>query len=1430
MAKILSIFLAVTLLLPLFALLPIKASAYSYDDSAFFSRFDYTSHTGLSAVKSYVDAGDYTSAKRALLDYYIARKASGQTPAFEITQKDANIGMANLALDNIITGPYEFDVQIGMFTVSGVGSGSAQWYETDITQKVVSERDNANISIMLFARQKQRYPVIVLSRESSFYPTLVIEMDNGAQYRIAADKDTYIHSGNQSTSYATETELYIKEDAANGADSSGAFGNASRRAYINFPLSSIPEGRIKSATLNLYAYLAEDCTTGAKDVHVISVGDSTWNDASLTWGGINGSIYSWQGEAAGPTWVKPSGSDGEYLNVACRFWYARAMAWEYKKYLADPSGYPEGEAYGPQLLFLMNSFATACSAGFNRTLETGERLNRWTDVLYAMLDTPAMTPDIFCNLVNYMWGDCNSLATKDISNGSYWWSNWRVVANAGFAKAAEFFPEFTTYTAWHAKAKSNLEWTLDNLYNDDYSFKEAGPAYAIWCAELYSDAAIMCYNCGNPYDTIFNEKLRHATYYAMDMCYPDGYDTNIGDSNYKDQSHVFLRIGEYLNDDMLRCFTSSSAEGTALYNSRYYSDAHWATMRSGWDKENDVYINFHTNNADGHAHPDSAQMLLYAYGSPLLVDSGRYGYSGSSLFTLLRYSQAHNTVEVSGLSMGDHSQSGQDFSYWQSNGSFDFAQSAQHGYSNIIHTRSILFIKDGFAIVSDDINNTSSSSYTYLQNWHFMPSSNAAANGNNVSTAFADRANITISSPSANASVKDGYHSADYGLAAASKYASFSQNAVSAKFDTILYPTRANENVNIASQELSSDLDYSAVKFTIDGNESYFYNAHDSISERAFGAYTYDGKCAYAAADMYIAIGGSNLTHNGVALIECPYSVSDISARINGEALALDGSMLIPSTDESSGIRIYAPNAVSVTLNGIDVPFVRDGDYVIAAAEMEYDFVIDGVVYNKVSGENLVPNPSFETDTSSWGTWNGSAITSLGTFSRTNEQSHDGIYSILSNANGSGTSASNIVGQFPLNNSGSSKQYILSFWRYSGIDSITLTVGLASANGVTVDLACGGLGNLGTDTPSCNLTGLPQNQWHQMQYLLTSSPESTNAIFYARWLGTSTYFDDFELYEVAAVQDATSLHIRHVDENGTEIADTNVLYPTSTGTYIYEDAPGYIVFNGNAYTLNSDNTFSLLIQNGSNDLVLEYTKSDVSLAPTADKTVNMGSGLLEESSTVRATGSNAASRRNGYVKFTLPALDAANIVSASLYLKAQGGNNGNTIVHLYEADSEWSETDAAVPDKGPQIATCSISLAEANAHKSLAFDVTDYIKDSSSGGDVSFVLAADTDGSTTGNLVSFYSRENTDTLASPPMLCIEYLMTFDGETASVDYNSGNVYIAHYNLDGILLSADVHDSKDGLSFSLAAPEGTQKSAAFLWATPMRPLIKPITKQN
>ncbi|MBR5535467.1 MAG: heparinase II/III family protein, partial [Clostridia bacterium] len=1222
MKRVLSVMLTLALIMSVIGTIPVAVSAASMSDADFFPKFDLTT-SGMEDVKTAVDSKDYTAAKREFVKYLSERKAEGNAAAFPITEAHKNYGQAVLPLDNILTGPYEFDVWLNRFTVTGK---DYELYEVDLTEKTAQELNNQAISVMLFERQKQAFPVLVASKEyEDLEPVLVIETVEGDTYEIMANHDTYVNSGSTGTTYGNAKELYVKEQS----DSlSSPFGSQTRRAYINFSLEEAANKTVEKATMKLYARLADDATVDSLDVHVISVGDTMWDENRLTWATIGGNIYSYQ-NADVPTWQKPSGADNEYENVTARFWYARSMAYEYLTYLADPVVYanehplyPDGSIFGEKLIDLMDAFATQKGYGYNRTLETGERLNRWVDVLDALIDTPAVqnNPDKVCNIISFMWGDCNSLATKDITNGSYWWSNWRIVANAGFYKANEYFSEWKNYTTWRNKADYNVNYTLDLLFVDDMSFAEAGPAYAVWCVELFGDCVRMAELNGRPMDKTFTEKLRYATRFALESIYPDGYDTNIGDSNYKDRMSVFADLDEYYgNDSIINAFVNGEDEG-AEYFSSIYHDSNTMLMRNSWNPDEAVYLQFNNNPFDGHAHPDSAAVVMYAYGKPLLVDSGRYSYSNfNTIYNDLRYASAHNTIEAVGASMSSHSGAAKPLEYAVTNDVFDFATTSQSGYSGVTHTRNVFFVKDGYSIVTDYV--TGNQNREYRQNWHFMPSSNAEMSGKVATTNFYNEANIVIANAGSDtALIRDGFHSADYGLVAGAKYASYGKTGSDVKFDTVLYPTREGEVADVVVTDLAEgDNSKAAIEITIDDETSYYYVKNNDNADGLFSDYETDAKMAYvfekSRNNKSISIVNGKTLSN---IINSENNITSLNVRYENGNVYITGENLVPSTNSDAILMNFENEVSAVYLNGAEIEF-RDvyesfeslGFYAVRSTDISGsgDISYNGKEYNIV-GENIITNGDFSDGTTDWTNASTGAQYS-GTVSSVN--AHGESMSLTNTASAGGNTASTLRRFVPIEGG---KSYYLSYYAYATaattgnaqMSAAVLTKGgpvFGSFNGLSYYnyKTYGGMNSWSSEGSNTHIGGSVGRaddlyaQGMNHKEFVFNAPEEAEHIMLSFFAWTDTgrlYLSDFELYELEEIVNedevATTVTVEFVDSEGNSIADSITEEIGEGEIYIYE-APETITTVDEYFVLDKTNsTLSCKTVKGENVIGAVYNK------------------------------------------------------------------------------------------------------------------------------------------------------------------------------------------------------------------------------------------------
>jgi len=626
--------------------------------SDFFNIFDYSS-PDMAKIGALAADMRYDEAKKALLEYFTERKKKRLSYSEPIEERDRNPALAYVARHFILPGPNEADVYLSSIFVTKA---------TDAVSLDVMPFIKKHLSFMIMSRQKEDAAAFFFSPRSIFPPKIMITTSSGAEMSVPCSKYAYIATSEPDSALSEEDVYEIREESSSPDE---AYGMNTGRCYLGFDLTGVERSEIKSARLVAKVTLSENITK--KELLLFNIADSSW-DNSLTWNGVKGNVYSWESSPTGPSWDNVPYSDSEYLNVICRFNFARAMAYQY---LSDVE---KNTVYGDRLVFLMRAFASKKEGGFNRVLETGERLSNFTAVLGALLGTPALTADAFCEILYMIYRDIKHL----VENPDLGWSNWGVVRTSGLSKAIDFLPELKDFSKWRAKTRSELEMLFDRMYSPDFSFREAGYSYSFWCVELFASALRAAEGNNDPYSAFMRGKVEKALDASLDLIYPNFYDTNIGDSNYTSKLICLKKLYTQFPTKKLTAFLKGEdAAGISLSNCYY--DSNLAVMRTTFDPENAAHLVIHASPFDGHAHSDLGSLTFYSHRRPLITDNGRYGYSGSEISKILKEPASHNSVEIEGAEPLSHSAAKGKIIAFSSNSAFDFAKLVFKPYEGARH-------------------------------------------------------------------------------------------------------------------------------------------------------------------------------------------------------------------------------------------------------------------------------------------------------------------------------------------------------------------------------------------------------------------------------------------------------------------------------------------------------------------------------------------------------------------------------------------------------------------------------------------------------------------------------------------------------------------------------------------------------------------------
>lgn len=545
---------------------------------------------------------------------------------------------------------------------------------------------------------------------------------------------------------------------------------------------------------------------------------------------------------------------------------------------------------------------------------------------------------------------------------------------------------------WKAVGEKRILYTAGASLFPDGSCKEISFSYVKYILNSYTRVFTIIKNLGvDAKDVISQEALDCFEKYLMyltNMSNPreKGGGWQQGDaavytsdaiSNYGDMVKA-------IDNPILNWMYSGKKQGEApSYLSYAYDDAVKAVLRSGWDPQ---ALSAHINADAGkvaHGHSDDMALNVHAYGRMLLVDPLYESYDSTKPVSAWLYStRAHNTIEINDTTQEGSGRNTQrdityttpydeeeetiygagecekgDISNREFNEMYNFIRAQSNGYEDhnglsdsFTTYRDVLFIEPEYFIVTDYIKPKmhKEQKNKVAQYWHTLPEAGLTldSSSGNVKTTFETGANIIIApldgSIPTQSAIKWGWYQSQNNPA---EYVKYEKNAAGTiTFNTVLYPLKAQENKSVVTERLSLDVtegEASGAKLTITDNNTgnvkvaHYYNLHDlsKKTEREFGDYKTDAELSFVqkVQDKYEKLVIRNgtkvlLSENGEVLLQSSSNISDLGIVWNVDELSLSTSRDdITYTD----MKIYMPNATKVLLNGEEITFARDGNYII---------------------------------------------------------------------------------------------------------------------------------------------------------------------------------------------------------------------------------------------------------------------------------------------------------------------------------------------------------------------------------------------------------------------------------------------------------------------------------------------------------------------
>ncbi len=193
-----------------------------------------------------------------------------------------------------------------------------------------------------------------------------------------------------------------------------------------------------------------------------------------------------------------------------------------------------------------------------------------------------------------------------------------------------------------------LLWQMDNSVTNDGIWYEGTMSYHFYALRAIIENLKSLQRVG--WDFSGNGRLKSLWSGPLSMTFPDGSIPAIHDGDpfvlagMKDE---YLFAGDYFKDPVFANFANRDKQGQ-LQQSQVLSDIGIGILRQGLGADAKCAMMDYGIHGDHHGHPDKLNLILYAFGREVFLDTGRISYSVPEYESWARTTAAHNTVAIDG--------------------------------------------------------------------------------------------------------------------------------------------------------------------------------------------------------------------------------------------------------------------------------------------------------------------------------------------------------------------------------------------------------------------------------------------------------------------------------------------------------------------------------------------------------------------------------------------------------------------------------------------------------------------------------------------------------------------------------------------------------------------------------------------------------------
>jgi hypothetical protein len=368
-----------------------------------------------------------------------------------------------------------------------------------------------------------------------------------------------------------------------------------------------------------------------------------------------------------------------------------------------------------------------------RGLEVAARAKVWTRIFYGLINCEYISPSTQLFMLSSLPDHAH------YNRNFYGGNNWLTMEISALATIAAYFPEYKASEEWMAYSIETMTASMkEQVYPDGVQTELTSHYHNVALAnfELFKE---ICELAGQSLPEYYNQMLEKMYSYIAHVVRPSGYRLLNNDGDRGSDRDYILQGAKKFNQREWEFIATNGKSGTKPSDgpSYFYPWAGHFVSRSGFDEK--AHWSFFDMGpwGSGHQHNDKLHISIAAYGRDLLVDAGRFAYTGAVADMFRSYARStsgHNAllIDHKGQQPGPtHALEPLSNNDFKITSRMDYASSSMDRFIDIAgetkHIRAVSYVRGEFWVVVDRIITDRPRTIEAL--WHWHPENNVVRDG-----------------------------------------------------------------------------------------------------------------------------------------------------------------------------------------------------------------------------------------------------------------------------------------------------------------------------------------------------------------------------------------------------------------------------------------------------------------------------------------------------------------------------------------------------------------------------------------------------------------------------------------------------------------------------------------------------------------------------